>query len=504
VLAARQYADWRELRFQQLNGAQARRAVAELAAHLRDALDAPPDPHDRSAAAIGAHVIQVFHRTAEAVGTTDPDAADMVNLLVDALRDAGRLPEPDVRTLRWVCQSRLSRPPDALRESAAEPPEADPDVDPAPVHALRGAAAASIDAAAKRVVSAAGDAQVAEELLRTMEEISSHTAPGAGGSPSIIDAPRQAVAERLGVLSAAAEEAEREAARARERETAQAREQVLAAQAAAEEAEREAAREGEAAQAREHAAAEAAGLARRVAEAEAAKREAQGERDAAVRELHDATIRFDQKVSALKAQLDEYQQVRGSLPESTPVDVTPSEQAPAPDVSLQPTPDGAVQVAPSGLRAEKPVRDRGASKIRHVNRKSQLSFLALALIILLIVTSGGLLLWDDLASNIVLTVVSGFLFIGLGFFSIGFAAKAFEPDFVSIDGEGVEIRVDSERHRALWSEVEQVWVADDAVHLKMHGKADDTVFFRLKAYRGASASGVRDALRLHAGAAFKE
>jgi F-box protein 11 len=38
-LATRQYTDWRELRFQQLTDPQARRALAVLAAHLRDALD---------------------------------------------------------------------------------------------------------------------------------------------------------------------------------------------------------------------------------------------------------------------------------------------------------------------------------------------------------------------------------------------------------------------------------------------------------------------------------
>jgi F-box protein 11 len=38
ALAARQYTDWRQLRFQRLNSTQARRALAGLASHMRDAL----------------------------------------------------------------------------------------------------------------------------------------------------------------------------------------------------------------------------------------------------------------------------------------------------------------------------------------------------------------------------------------------------------------------------------------------------------------------------------
>jgi TIR domain len=129
-LAARQYADWRELRFQHLTDPKARRALAGLATHVRDALDRAGRA-DRSTVAIRAHVTRVIHRALDEVRTASPDAVGLVNLLVDAIRDSGWLPEPNARTLRWVCQSRLEQPPGTLRESTAEPLGPDPDVDPA-------------------------------------------------------------------------------------------------------------------------------------------------------------------------------------------------------------------------------------------------------------------------------------------------------------------------------------------------------------------------------------
>jgi hypothetical protein len=205
-LISRQYTDWRELRFQQFNEPATRRMLAGLAAHFRDSLDQIGLPN-HSTAAIRDSVTRVIHHAFDEVRTTNLDAVGVINLLVDAIRDSGRLSESRVRTLRWVCQSRLSRPPGALRESNAEPLGSDPYVDPANADTFRVATAAVIDATAETAVSAAGDSAVAAELFGAMQEISA-LAGGAGpdGPEPALAALRQEVAVRLNAMKAAVEQ----------------------------------------------------------------------------------------------------------------------------------------------------------------------------------------------------------------------------------------------------------------------------------------------------------
>jgi hypothetical protein len=207
-LAARQYTDWRELRFQELTDPRTRKALAGLATHFRDTLDQVGLPN-HSAAAIRTNVTQAILYAIEGVRTTNPDAVDIVNLLVDAIRDSGRLSEPTVRTLRWVCQSRLGRPPSAIRESSVEPLGPDLYVDPTQADNFRAATTATIEATAEAVVSAAGDSSVTAALLDALQEISDLT----GGT--FADGPRPALAKlrhevgvRLNVLQAAVEQQE--------------------------------------------------------------------------------------------------------------------------------------------------------------------------------------------------------------------------------------------------------------------------------------------------------
>lgn len=201
-LAARQYIDWRELRFEALPGPKTSRALAELATYVRDALDqaGPPNP---SAIAIRANAARVIHRALDEVRTADPDAVRIVNLLVDAVRDSARLPESNVRILRWVCQSRLDQPPPALQESTAEPLGPDPHVDPARADTFRVATDAVIDARAEAMVSIAGDSSVARELLDALQEISALTVEAvADGLEPALGALRQEADARLDVLHA--------------------------------------------------------------------------------------------------------------------------------------------------------------------------------------------------------------------------------------------------------------------------------------------------------------
>jgi len=204
-LVARQCVDWRELRFQQLNDPKARRALAGLAAHFRDTLDRV-GTSSNSAAAIRTNLTQVIHRAFDEVRFTSPDSTGIINLLVDAIRDSGRLPESRVRILRWVCQSRLGRPPGALRKSATESLGPDPYVDPANADTLRVAIAAVVDATADSVVSAAGDSSVATAIFGALQEISVLAgAAGADGPEPAIAALRREVGMRLNVMHEAVE-----------------------------------------------------------------------------------------------------------------------------------------------------------------------------------------------------------------------------------------------------------------------------------------------------------
>jgi vacuolar-type H+-ATPase subunit H len=202
-LIARQYTDWRELRFQQLTDPQTRRTLAGLGAYVRDVLDQVGAPN-HSAAALRDNVTQAIHHAFDEVRITNLDAVGVINLLVDAIRDSGRLPEYRVRTLRWVCQSRLGRPPDGLRESNAEPLGPDPYVDPANADTFRTATAAVVDATADAVVSTAGDLSVAAALFGAMQEISA--LPGgtaADGPERALAALRHEVGMRLNAIKAA-------------------------------------------------------------------------------------------------------------------------------------------------------------------------------------------------------------------------------------------------------------------------------------------------------------
>jgi hypothetical protein len=207
-LAARQYTDWRDLRFQPLTDPVPRRALAGLATHFRDALDRAGLPN-QSAIAIRANVTRAIHDALDEVRTANPDAVGLVNLLVDAIRDSARLPEPKVRTLRWACQSRLGQPPRILRESTAKPLGPDPDVDLVHADSFRTATTAVIDATAEAVVSAEDDSSVAAALFGALQEISA--LPGraaADGAEPALAAVRQEVDARLSVLDAIARQHE--------------------------------------------------------------------------------------------------------------------------------------------------------------------------------------------------------------------------------------------------------------------------------------------------------
>jgi cell division septum initiation protein DivIVA len=207
-LADRQYTDWRELRFLQLTDPVARRALSGLATHFRDALDQAGLPN-HSAIAIRANVTEVLHRALDEVRTANPDAVGIVNILVDAIRDSGRLPEPKARTLRWVCQSRLVQPPGALRESTAKSLGPDPDIDLAHADTFRTATMAVIDATAETMVSAASDSSVVAALFSALHEISALTGRGAADGPELALATvRQEVDARLNLLYATAKQHE--------------------------------------------------------------------------------------------------------------------------------------------------------------------------------------------------------------------------------------------------------------------------------------------------------
>ncbi len=72
ILATRQHTDWRELRFRRPTDPQTRRAVAGLAAHLRNSLDTS-SLYDHFAAATRTHVTQVAQRALDVVRTANPD-----------------------------------------------------------------------------------------------------------------------------------------------------------------------------------------------------------------------------------------------------------------------------------------------------------------------------------------------------------------------------------------------------------------------------------------------
>jgi hypothetical protein len=257
-----------------------------LADHIRIGLD-PAGLSDRSAVAVRMHVNRVLRGALDMVRDTDPDAVGIVNLLVDTVRDAGQLVESDVRTLRWVCQTRLDRPPGALRESATEPPGTDSDVEPADADAVRSATATAIATAIEATTAMAGDAPVVSALLNAIETISIPIGPASADDSNealaLLKLLKEAAGRRVAALRAAVEQAEREAAQARLQAAAEAAELARRA-AAAGDAEREAA------QARQRAAA-----------AEDARRTAQDERDAAIRELGTAKTAFDEKAEALDA-----------------------------------------------------------------------------------------------------------------------------------------------------------------------------------------------------------
>jgi DNA-binding CsgD family transcriptional regulator len=69
ALAARQFTDWRELRFQPLAGPQARRALAGLATHLSDALDPARGTGDAAARGQGHEGRRRARRDSSAAGT---------------------------------------------------------------------------------------------------------------------------------------------------------------------------------------------------------------------------------------------------------------------------------------------------------------------------------------------------------------------------------------------------------------------------------------------------
>lgn len=204
-LVARQYTDWRELRFQHLTDPNTRRALAGLAAHFRDALNQVGVPN-HSNEAILANVTEAVYRALDEVRNTNLDAVGIINVLVDAIRDSGRLPEPKVRILRWVCQSRLGRPPGALRESRVEPLGPDPYVDPANADTFRAAVTSVIDATADAVVSVAGDSSVARAVFSALQEISALTGVvvADGPEPALL-ALRQEVGRRLNATGSVAE-----------------------------------------------------------------------------------------------------------------------------------------------------------------------------------------------------------------------------------------------------------------------------------------------------------
>jgi hypothetical protein len=209
-LAARQYTDWRELRFQDVGQPETRRALARLATHIRDAVG-PAGRDRRSADAVRDNVIQVARRAVSAVGAGDCDAVGLVNTLVDAVRDAPWLSEDEVCSLRRVAQSRLDRAPGALRASTSTPVEAPGGVEPAEVDGFQSRARAVVEGAVASTVTAAGDSAVAGRLVDAVREICVLSDPArAGGGAAAVEVLRAAVEARLGVLRESAGQATRE------------------------------------------------------------------------------------------------------------------------------------------------------------------------------------------------------------------------------------------------------------------------------------------------------
>jgi hypothetical protein len=221
-LASRQYADWRELRFHELGGGEARRALAALATRIRDTLD-PVDHAGRSLEAIRGNLAGVVGGAAADLRSGDLDAVGLVNTLVDAVRDAAWLPDGEVLPLRWVAQGRLDRPPGSLRRSASAPPDIPQAVEPVKADSFQSGASAVIGRTVTSMIAAAGDSAVATALIDTIRDLCALGDPARDAEDTrvLVDPLREAVRVRIGVFRAAAERADR-AARRVAREAAEA------------------------------------------------------------------------------------------------------------------------------------------------------------------------------------------------------------------------------------------------------------------------------------------
>ncbi len=218
-LAARQYADWRKLRFEQLNDKEARRALAALATRIHDALDTA-DYAERSLEAIRGNVTEVVERAIADVRTAgvDVDVVRLVNILVDVIRDAPWLPEEKVLPLRWTSQSRVDRPPSAARESTSAPLDIPPGVEPAKADSFQSGALSIVDRTVMSIVTATGDSVVADRLLDAIRDmcILGDPAHETERTRALVDPLREVAQAHIGVLHAAAERADRETREAAE------------------------------------------------------------------------------------------------------------------------------------------------------------------------------------------------------------------------------------------------------------------------------------------------
>ncbi|MCK9895397.1 toll/interleukin-1 receptor domain-containing protein [Frankia sp. AgB32] len=108
-----QDADWRDLRFAPPTAERTMRALNDLARVISEALKRPrpPEPADED------HLRAVIGRTTAAVSSSDLGLAELVQELVDAVRDLAWLEEDDVRALRRLALAGLGQPPGHLPES---------------------------------------------------------------------------------------------------------------------------------------------------------------------------------------------------------------------------------------------------------------------------------------------------------------------------------------------------------------------------------------------------
>jgi hypothetical protein len=209
-LTERQYVDWRELRYRPPEEEAACRALTKLAKEVRDALNSTSHA-DPSIGIIRNSVVEVVDRSVVDVQREGLGAVDLVNILVDAIRDASWLLEENVLPLRWISQSRVDRPPGIVRKSSSPPLDVPPGVEPAKADGFRHRTLAVANRAVASMIEVKGDSGVVERLVDVVREIFLLADPRPDeDAEAPVAAIRDVARERVDVIRAEVERADRE------------------------------------------------------------------------------------------------------------------------------------------------------------------------------------------------------------------------------------------------------------------------------------------------------